>query len=41
MPEWGAVFGEPMLAQSALDRFCHRANHLVIGSKSYRKRVAP
>ena len=24
--EWMAVFDEPMLGQSALDRFCHRAH---------------
>jgi DNA replication protein DnaC len=39
--EWGAVFDEPMLAQSALDRFCHRAHQLVIEGESYRKRQAP
>jgi DNA replication protein DnaC len=39
--EWGAVFDEPMLAQSALDRFCHRAHQLVIEGESYRKRLTP
>jgi DNA replication protein DnaC len=39
--EWGAVFEEPMLAQSALDRFCHRAHQIVIEGESYRKRLAP
>lgn len=39
--EWAAVFDEPMLAQSALDRFCHRAHQLVIEGESYRKRLAP
>ena len=39
--EWNAVFDEPMLAQSALDRFCHRAHQLVIEGESYRKRLAP
>jgi DNA replication protein DnaC len=39
--EWAAVFEEPMLAQSALDRFCHRAHQLVIEGESYRKRLAP
>lgn len=39
--EWGAVFDEPMLAQSALDRFCHHAHQLVIDGESYRKRLAP
>jgi DNA replication protein DnaC len=39
--EWMAVFEEPMLAQSALDRFCHRAHQFVIDGESYRKRTAP
>ena len=36
--EWGPLFEEPMLAQSALDRFCHRAHQLVIEGESYRAR---
>ncbi len=36
--EWGPLFEEPMLAQSALDRFCHRAHQLVIEGESYRVR---
>jgi len=36
-----AVFDEPMLGQSALDRFCHRAHQFVIDGESYRKRMAP
>jgi DNA replication protein DnaC len=39
--EWMAIFDEPMLGQSALDRFCHRAHQLVIDGESYRKRMAP
>jgi DNA replication protein DnaC len=39
--EWMAVFAEPMLGQSALDRFCHRAHQFVIDGESYRKRMAP
>lgn len=39
--EWMAVFDEPMLGQSALDRFCHRAHQFVIEGESYRKRTAP
>ncbi len=39
--EWMAVFEEPLLGQSALDRFCHRAHQLVIEGESYRKRTAP
>jgi DNA replication protein DnaC len=36
--EWGPLFEEPMLAQSALDRFCHRAHQLVLEGESYRAR---
>ena len=39
--EWMTVFDEPMLGQSALDRFCHRAHQFVIDGESYRKRMAP
>jgi DNA replication protein DnaC len=39
--EWIGVFDEPMLGQSALDRFCHRAHQFVIEGESYRKRTAP
>jgi DNA replication protein DnaC len=39
--EWMAVFDEPLLGQSALDRFCHRAHQFVIDGESYRKTAAP
>lgn len=39
--EWMGVFDEPLLGQSALDRFCHRAHQFVIEGDSYRKRTAP
>ena len=39
--EWMPVFDEPLLGQSALDRFCHRAHQFVIEGESYRKRTAP
>jgi DNA replication protein DnaC len=39
--EWPAAFDEPLLGQSALDRFCHRAHQFVIDGESYRKRTAP
>ncbi len=35
------IFDEPLLAQSALDRFCHRAHQFVVDGESYRKRTAP
>lgn len=39
--EWMNVFDEPLLGQSALDRFCHRAHQFVIDGDSYRKRTSP
>jgi DNA replication protein DnaC len=39
--EWMAIFDEPLLGQSAMDRFCHRAHQFVIDGESYRKRTAP
>src|SRR5215831_6279362 len=39
--EWMAVFDEPLLGQSALDRFCHRAHQFIVEGESYRKRTAP
>ena len=39
--EWMSAFDEPLLGQSALDRFCHRAHQFVIDGESYRKRTAP
>jgi len=39
--EWGPLFDEAILAQSALDRLCHRAHQLVIEGASYRARMAP
>jgi hypothetical protein len=38
--EWGDLFDEVILAQSALDRFCHRAHQLVIEGESYWERMA-
>lgn len=39
--EWMNVFDEPLLGQSALDRFCHRAHQFVIDGQSYRQRTSP
>jgi DNA replication protein DnaC len=39
--EWPSLFEEALLAQSALDRFCHRAHQFVIEGGSFRKRMAP
>lgn len=39
--EWLALFGDPVLAQSALDRFAHNAHQVVIEGESYRPRLGP
>lgn len=39
--EWVAVFDDPILANSALDRLAHRAYQLVIEGQTYRKRMSP
>jgi len=39
--EWIALFDDPILAQSALDRLAHNAYPLVIEGESFRKRQRP
>jgi len=39
--EWIALFDDPILAQSAIDRFAHNAYQVVIEGDSYRKRQRP
>ena len=39
--EWVALFDDPILANSALDRLAHNSYQLVIEGDSYRKRTAP
>jgi hypothetical protein len=39
--EWVALFDDPILANSALDRLAHRSQQLVIEGESYRKRTSP
>lgn len=39
--EWIAAFDEPLLAQSAVDRFIHNAHDLVVEGQSYRARLKP
>jgi DNA replication protein DnaC len=39
--EWLALFDDPVLAQSALDRFSHNAHHVVMDGPSYRPRQRP
>jgi len=39
--EWLALFDDPILANSALDRLTHRSYQLVVEGESYRKRTSP
>ncbi len=39
--EWVALFDDPILANSALDRLAHRSYQLVIEGESYRQRTSP
>jgi len=39
--EWLALFDDPILANSALDRLTHNSYQLVMEGESYRKRTSP
>jgi DNA replication protein DnaC len=39
--EWVALFDDPILANSALDRFAHRAHQIVMDGPSLRADQAP
>ena len=40
--DWVALFPDPVLANSALDRLSHNAHHIMIDSgESYRKKLSP
>jgi hypothetical protein len=39
--DWLALFPDPVMANSALDRLAHNAHHLVMKGESYRKRSRP
>jgi DNA replication protein DnaC len=40
--DWLALFPDPVVANSALDRLAHHAHHLMIeGGESYRKKLSP
>ena len=39
--EWMALFDDPIMANSALDRLAHNAHQLVIEGESYRRRKEP
>ena len=41
MDEWVALFDDPILANSALDRFAHRAHQIVMEGPSLRAARAP
>lgn len=40
--DWVALFPDPVVANSALDRLAHNAHHIMIeGGESYRKKLSP
>ena len=40
--DWVGLFPDPVMANSALDRLCHHAHHLMIDEgESYRKKLSP
>jgi DNA replication protein DnaC len=39
--EWTQLFADPILGQSALDRFAHNAHQIIIEGESYRPRKGP
>ena len=39
--EWMALFDDPIMANSALDRIAHNAHHLIIEGESYRRKKDP
>jgi len=39
--EWVALFDDPILANSALDRFAHRAHQIIMEGPSLRAARAP
>jgi DNA replication protein DnaC len=39
--DWIALFPDPVLANSALDRLSHHAHHLIMEGESYRKKLKP
>jgi len=40
--DWVALFPDPVMANSALDRITHHAHHIIIeGGESYRKKFRP
>ncbi len=39
--DWVALFPDPVIANSALDRLAHHAHHLIMEGESYRKKLRP
>ena len=39
--DWIALFPDPVMANSALDRLAHHAHHLIMEGESYRKKLRP
>ncbi len=40
-PDWVALFPDPVMANSALDRLAHHAHHLIMQGESYRRNLKP
>ena len=39
--DWIALFPDPVMGNSALDRLSHHAHHLIMEGESYRKKLTP
>ena len=39
--DWVALFPDPVMANSALDRLAHHAHHLIMEGESYRRKLSP
>ncbi|MGD0887330.1 MAG: ATP-binding protein, partial [Thermodesulfovibrionales bacterium] len=39
--EWMALFDDPIMANSALDRIAHNAHQLIVEGESYRRKKDP
>ena len=41
LPDWAAIFPDPLMANAILDRIAHQAHQIVIKGQSYRKKLTP
>ena len=41
LPDWGAVFPDPIIANVILDRIAHKAHHITMKGESYRRNFRP